>query len=62
MAVYINKSGGRLVLPDGSQVEDRAECTVVDTGNLGVSIWINAGWLEPVTVAPPKPVENSGKK
>lgn len=53
MAMHINKSGGALVLPDGTEVPRGATANVPASvaTNAGVAEWIGAGWLEPVKPA-----------
>lgn len=52
MAVYENKSGGRLVLPDDTDILVGASADVSDVKNAAVAEWIKAGWLVPVRVDP----------
>lgn len=61
MAEYINTSGGRLILPDGSEIKagDSAEIDAKTVENAGVSQWIEGGALE---AAKPKPVETKRGK
>lgn len=59
MAKYENKSGSALVLPDETVILAGATADVPDVKNVGVSQWIDAGWLVPVA---PKPVVKRSEK
>jgi hypothetical protein len=56
MASYTNASGGKLILPDGTEIEAGESAEVSDTKNVGVSQWIDDGWLVG-GVAAQKPAE-----
>jgi hypothetical protein len=47
MAAYTNKSGGMLILPDGTEIKagDSAEVSGDVAKNVGVSQWIAGGAL-----------------
>ena len=59
MATYENKSGGRLVLPDDTDIMAGASADVSDVKNVAVAQWIECGWLVPVA---PEPVAKRGEK
>jgi hypothetical protein len=52
MASYTNASGGKLILPDGAEIEAGGSAEVSDTKNVGVSQWIDEGLLVKVADAP----------
>lgn len=56
---YLNKSGGRLILPDGREVENGQTIGIEPSDNVAVAAWIQYGLLVPVAVnnaAQEKPV------
>lgn len=59
MAKYENKSGSTLVLPDDTVIVAGSTADVPDVKNVGVSQWIDAGWLVPVA---PEPVAKRVEK
>lgn len=48
MAVYTNKSGGMLILPNGTEIaaDGSAEISAEAVKNVGVGQWIADGWLD----------------
>ena len=50
MAIHSNRSGGLLILPDGTEIANgaNAEIPAETAKNAGVAEWLASGWLVPV--------------
>jgi hypothetical protein len=53
MAGYVSAYPGKLIFPDGREVDNGGEInlTAEQVGNLGVAYFVDQGWIKPAPVA-----------